>query len=129
MDFCSNIFLFRTFKNSSFARPMTHKIRFEFEDKSLSPVEIEGHEGDSILDIALDHDIELHHNCGAVCACSTCHVYIEEGMNDLPEITDKEEDFIDRAINPSINSRLACQCKIASNVTVTIPDQSQFNGH
>ena len=61
---------------------MTHKIRFEFEDKSLSPVELEGHEGDSILDIALDNDIELHHNCGAVCACSTCHVYIEDGMDE-----------------------------------------------
>ena len=59
----------------------------------------------------------------------TCHVYIEEGMDSLPEITDKEEDFIDRAINPSINSRLACQCKISSDLTVTIPDQEQFNGH
>jgi 2Fe-2S ferredoxin len=108
---------------------MRHKIRFEFEDKSISPVEVEGHTGDTILDIAHDNDIELQHNCGAVCACSTCHVYIEEGMDELPEISDSEEDFIDRAVNPSINSRLACQCKIGSDVTVVIPDQSQFNGH
>jgi 2Fe-2S ferredoxin len=50
-------------------------------------------------------------------------------MDDLPEISDKEEDFIDRAINPQINSRLGCQCIISSDVEVTIPDQSQIIGH
>lgn len=108
---------------------MAHKVLFQFEDKNLSPIEVESESGESILDIALDHDIELHHNCGAVCACSTCHIYVEQGMDDLPDITDKEEDFIDRAINPKLSSRLACQCKISSDVVVTIPDQSQFNGH
>ena len=64
-----------------------------------------------------------------MCACSTCHVYIEKGMNDLPEISDKEEDFIDRAENPRINSRLACQCIVSSDIEVTIPDQSSIIGH
>ena len=108
---------------------MAHKIRFLFENPNITPKEVDCESGDSILDVAHDNDIELHHNCGAVCACSTCHVYIEEGMDSLPEITDKEEDFIDRAISPSINSRLACQCKISDNLTVTIPDQEQLNGH
>ncbi len=117
------------FKNSSFARFMGHKIRFLFEDKTLQDQEVECASGDTILDVAHDNDIELQHNCGAVCACSTCHVYVEEGMDNLPEISDKEEDFIDRAVNPSINSRLACQCKISSDLVVKIPDQTQFNGH
>lgn len=87
-------------------------------------------EGESILDIALDNHIELQHNCGGVCGCSTCHVYIEAGMDDLPEISDKEEDFIDRAVDPKINSRLACQCVIQGNedVLVAIPGQD-FLGH
>ena len=105
---------------------MAHKIRFLFENPNITPKEVDCESGDSILDVAHDNDIELHHNCGAVCACSTCHVYIEEGMDSLPEITDKEEDFIDRAISPSINSRLACQCKISDNLTGTIFDQEQF---
>ena len=66
---------------------------------------------------------------GAVCACSTCQVYIEKGMDNLPEISDKEEDFIDRAINPRINSRLGCQCVINSDIEVTVPDQSTIIGH
>lgn len=108
---------------------MAKKIRFIFEDNRIPEKTVEAHEGDSVLDVALDNDVELQHNCGAVCACSTCHVYIEEGMDSLPEISDKEEDFIDRAINPKINSRLGCQCRITADLTVMIPDQSHFNGH
>lgn len=108
---------------------MAHKISIQFEDPNIETIVVDADAGDTLLDTALDNDIELHHNCGAVCACSTCHIYVEEGMDNLPEITDKEEDFIDRAINPSINSRLACQCTISSDLVITIPDQSQFNGH
>ena len=107
----------------------TYKVTFRFSDPSLEPVEVEARRGDTVLDAALDHDIDLHHNCGAVCACSTCHVYINEGMDSLPEISEKEEDFIDRAVNPKINSRLACQCLIKGDLTVTIPDQSVHIGH
>ncbi len=108
---------------------MAHKVLFQFEDKNLPSREVECDSGDSILDVALDNDLDLQHNCGAVCACSTCHVYVEEGMDNLPEITDKEEDFIDRAISPKLSSRLACQCMISADVVVIIPDQTQFNGH
>lgn len=86
----------------------------------------------SILEIALTHDIDLHHNCGGVCACSTCHLYVNKGEDFLEELTDKEEDFIDRAISPRLNSRLGCQCVLLPGgdglVEVTLPDQSQFLG-
>lgn len=87
--------------------------------------------GESVLDVALNNGIQLQHNCGGVCGCSTCHVYIEQGMDDLPEISDKEEDFIDRAIRPRLNSRLACQCVLPNAqlaLAVTIPPQ-HFLGH
>ncbi|WP_192823147.1 2Fe-2S iron-sulfur cluster-binding protein [Rufibacter sp. LB8] len=89
-----------------------------------------GAEGESVLDVALNNGIQLQHNCGGVCGCSTCHVYIEAGMDDLPEITDKEEDYIDRAVDPRINSRLACQCVVqgGQDLVVTIPRQD-FLGH
>ena len=106
-----------------------HKVTFRFETESNKEVTIEVQDGDSILDAALDNDIQLNHNCGAVCACSTCQVYIDKGMDSLSEISDKEEDFIDRAINPRINSRLGCQCIVTADIEVTIPDQSTIIGH
>ena len=109
---------------------MAYKVTFKFEVGDREPEVHEAEEGESILDIALDNDIDLHHNCGGVRACSTCHVYIDQGMDHLPEITDEEEDFIDRAVNPKLNSRLACQCEIVDgDVEVTIPDQSVHLGH
>jgi|SRR5690606_5621610 len=107
------------------------KITFQFEEKDKSPQTVEMEVGEMILDVALDNDIQLHHNCGAVCACSTCHIYVDRGMDSLQEISDKEEDFIDRARNPRFNSRLACQCVLEEeeNLTVTIPDQSLIIGH
>jgi 2Fe-2S ferredoxin len=109
-----------------------YTIKFRFEEKGREPVTLTGIEPDqSLLEVALLNDIELHHNCGGVCACSTCHVYINKGEDFLEELSDKEEDFIDRAVNPRINSRLGCQCVLLDGdgeVEVTLPDQTQFLG-
>ncbi len=109
-----------------------YQIKVNFEQKSLEPQTIETNAiGDSLLEILLDNNIDLHHNCGAVCACSTCHLYIEKGENFVEELSDKEEDFIDRAVNPRINSRLGCQCVLqpgSGTIEVTLPDQTQFLG-
>lgn len=109
-----------------------YTIRFNFEQTGLSPVVLDQIQpGQSLLEVALDNNIELHHNCGGVCACSTCHLYVNKGEGYLEEISDKEEDFIDRAVNPRLNSRLGCQCILqegTGEVEVTIPDQTQFLG-
>jgi 2Fe-2S ferredoxin len=108
-------------------------VKFTFEDPKIESVTIENvPEGQSILEVTEDNDIHLNHNCGGVCACSTCHVYVEVGEAYLEEISDKEEDFIDRAINPRIESRLGCQCILLEEdavVEVQIPDQSRIIGH
>lgn len=109
-----------------------YNISFQFEEKGQAPVTINGVKpGLSLLEVALMNNIELHHNCGGVCACSTCHLYVNKGDECLEEISDKEEDFIDRAVNPRLNSRLGCQCVLlegSGEVSVTLPDQSQFFG-
>jgi ferredoxin, 2Fe-2S len=106
-------------------------ITFKFEESHIEPIVADIAVGEMILDVALDNDVKLHHNCGAVCACSTCHIYIEQGADSLQEISEKEEDFVDRARNPKYNSRLACQCVLEedTDIVVTIPDQSVIIGH
>ncbi|MCY7422388.1 MAG: 2Fe-2S iron-sulfur cluster binding domain-containing protein [Chitinophagaceae bacterium] len=109
-----------------------YTITFRFEEKGKEPVTLTNIQDDqSILEVALKNDINLHHNCGGVCACSTCHLYVNKGDYFLEELSDKEEDFIDRAINPRINSRLGCQCVLLDDdgvIEVTLPDQTQFLG-
>lgn len=109
-----------------------YNITFKFEQKGLEPVTLKNIEADqSLLEVALKNDIELHHNCGGVCACSTCHLYIEKGGDLVEELNDREEDFIDRAVNPRLNSRLGCQSLLnegGGEIEVMLPDQTQFLG-
>jgi 2Fe-2S ferredoxin len=109
-----------------------YKITFNFEQKGMEKLTLTGIEPDqSLLEVALKNDIDLHHNCGGVCACSTCHLYVNKGEEYMEEMSDKEEDFVDRAINPRLNSRLGCQCVLFpgdGEIEVTLPDQTQFLG-
>ena len=105
-------------------------IHFKFQDGQPDQTHVAA-EGESVLDVALNNGVQLQHNCGGVCGCSTCHVYVQRGEDSLPEISDKEEDFIDRAINPRINSRLACQCVVQAatdELEILVPPQ-HFLGH
>ena len=107
------------------------KVTYIISDENDKEIVISGLEGDNLLDIAHDNKIELQHNCGGVCGCSTCHVYVEDGVDSTSEISDNEEDRIDLAENPKLNSRLACQCEIEAGTTdlkVRIPNQN-FLGH
>lgn len=108
-----------------------YTIHFTFEEKNKLPLTVESPAGDTLLEVALKHHIHLHHNCGGVCACSTCHIYLELGEDFVDEMTDKEEDFVDRARNPKLTSRLACQCLLddgGGEVKLMIPDQSGILG-
>ena len=64
----------------------------------------------SILDIAMGHGIDLEHACGGVCACSTCHIIVKEGLDTCNESTDDENDQLDEAPGLTLQSRLGCQC-------------------
>ena len=83
--------------------------------------EVEVPDGTIILDAALDNNIKIDHNCGGNCACSTCHIIVEQGIESLNEMSEDEEDMLDEAENLTDTSRLACQCKITKNMIIKIP--------
>jgi len=64
----------------------------------------------SLLDIALGADIDVEHTCGGVCACSTCHAIVRQGLASCSEATDDELDQLDNAPGLTVQSRLSCQC-------------------
>lgn len=96
--------------------------------KSSTPgqdITLEAKEGQTILDVALDNHIDLEHNCGGNCACTTCHVIIREGVNHLTEMDEDEEDRLDTAEGLTLTSRLGCQARIKGDVVVEIPKNTQ----
>ena len=105
-------------------------IELTYETGGLDSVVVENAPaGDSILEVALTNNIAIFHKCGMVCACSTCHVYIEEGNELLVEMTERERDFLDQALDLRPNSRLGCQCVLlddSGRISVSIPDQARI---
>ncbi len=101
--------------------PPAYKITFQPSGETIEvdpaqlPFQRDGKPG-SILDVALGHDIDIDHACGGVNACSTCHVYVKQGLESCSEVDDDEEDMLDNAPGLSESSRLSCQA---------VPDGSQ----
>ncbi|HEX9758316.1 MAG TPA: 2Fe-2S iron-sulfur cluster-binding protein [Nitrospiria bacterium] len=87
---------------------------------------VETEEERSVLDLALDHHIELEHNCGGNCACATCHVIVKQGMEFLSPKTEEEEDQLEDADGLTLDSRLACQAIVKGDVVVEIPSENKF---
>lgn len=107
-----------------------YTVTFKFEQQGREAVTIKNVDaGQTLLEVALNHDIALHHNCGGVCSCSTCHLYVDQGIEHLEETSRKEKTFIARASHPRPNSRLGCQSLLLEGrgiIVVTVPDQAQF---
>lgn len=83
---------------------------------------IEAEKGTTICDAALKSHIEIEHACEKSCACTTCHVYIREGMDSLNENTDDEDDMLDKAWGLDPDSRLSCQTVIGDqDLVIEIP--------
>ena len=89
------------------------------------PITVEVTPGTTILDAAEECGARVGHACGGNLACSTCHVYVQEGADSLPQAHEKEEDIMDKAFDVRAESRLGCQCKLADeDVVVEITEES-----
>ncbi len=90
-----------------------------------APVTIEVKPGTTILEASEECHARVGHACGGNLACSTCHVYIHEGLDSLPEVADKENDIMDKAFDVRAESRLGCQAKLGTtDVVVEITEES-----
>lgn len=60
----------------------------------------------------LGHGVHLEHVWGRNCACTTCHVIVKRGFDELSEASEQEEDLLDKAPGLTATSRLGCQAII-----------------
>ena len=89
---------------------------------------VEAEAGSTVMETAIKNAVpEIEAECGGACACSTCHVYIEEAWREkVGEPSPMEEDMLDFAYNVQPNSRLSCQIKVREDfdgLTVRTPDR------
>ncbi len=96
--------------------PPVPKVTFLYAGETHT---VEAEKGESLLKIALDHGIPMEHACGGNGFCTTCMCTVKEGMPNLNERNDREE-------NMGITSdpyRLSCQARVQEgDVTIEVTE-------
>ena len=83
--------------------------------------------GTSVMRAAIVNSIDgIVAECGGVCMCATCHVYVRDDfLGKLPPIKDTEEAVLEVTNAERLpNSRLSCQIKMTDELdglTVEVP--------
>lgn len=92
-------------------------------DPARTPFQHDGKAG-SLFDVLVGHGVHLEHACGGNCACTTCHVIVKRGFDELSEASEQEEDLLDKAPGLAMTSRLGCQAVVenpSAEVIVLVP--------
>ncbi|MBI5404185.1 MAG: 2Fe-2S iron-sulfur cluster binding domain-containing protein [Ignavibacteriae bacterium] len=88
-------------------------------------VTVDAQAGKSLLDLAFENDILIEHNCGGLCACTSCRVIIREGLNLIQNKSEEENHLLSEAGFTGEENRLSCCCKILNagvkKIIVEIP--------
>jgi ferredoxin, 2Fe-2S len=103
-------------------------VKITFIDKAGTARAVEGEVGATVMETAIKNGVPgIEAECGGACACSTCHVYIEEAWREkVGEPSPMEEDMLDFAYEVKPNSRLSCQIKVRDDLdglTVHTPER------
>ena len=79
---------------------------------------VEAELGATVMETAIKHMIPgIEAECGGACACSTCHVYVDEAWTEKTGTpAPMEEDMLDFAFEVKPNSRLSCQIKVSDEI-------------
>ena len=99
----------------------TPKIKLTFIDPKLPEEEktksVIAYVGETLLQVAHRNEIDLEGACEGVCACSTCHVILNQGLySALPDPSEDEEDMLDMAFGLTDTSRLGCQVEVTESM-------------
>ncbi|KPI87218.1 hypothetical protein ABL78_3688 [Leptomonas seymouri] len=105
----------RRFHGNGGDRDKPLQVEFTLPDGEVKVVT--SYEGQTLLDVCAEQGLPMEGACAGSCACSTCHVYLQERAMDLfEEPTDEENDMIDQAFFPEPTSRLGCQLRLKKGV-------------
>jgi len=98
------------------------KVTFILRDGSEKA--IDASVGESLLDLARDHDLDVEGTCEGSMACATCHVIVDpQWYAKLAPPCEEEQDMLDLAYGLTRTSRLGCQIVMSEELdglTVTL---------
>ena len=74
--------------------------------------------GHSLMEGAVVHMVPgIDGDCGGLCACATCHVYVDPAWTEVTGSPQHlEKDMLECAMDVQDNSRLSCQIKVSDEL-------------
>jgi ferredoxin, 2Fe-2S len=89
-------------------------VKITFVDSGGSARTVDAETGSTVMETAIKNTIPgIEAECGGACACSTCHVYVDDAWTaKTGEPSPMEEDMLDFAFDVRPTSRLSCQIKV-----------------
>lgn len=102
-------------------------ITIHFVAHDGSSREVRAEPGISLMEAARSNGVDgIDADCGGVCACATCHVYLRDGALGVNAADEEEEDQLDEAWGLQADSRLSCCVKVGRTpITVELPRYSK----
>ena len=92
--------------------------KITYIDVSGTARTVEAEIGSTVMESAIKNSVPgIEAECGGACACSTCHVYVDEAWTAKTGApAPMEEDMLDFAFEVKPNSRLSCQLKVTAEL-------------
>ena len=93
-------------------------VKITFIDTAGTARTVEAEVGSTVMETAIKNGVPgIEAECGGACACSTCHVYIDDAWREkVGEPSPMEEDMLDFAYEVKPSSRLSCQIKVSEEL-------------
>jgi ferredoxin, 2Fe-2S len=103
-------------------------VKITYIDSGGTGRTVEAEIGSTVMETAIKNSVPgIEAECGGACACSTCHVYVDDAWTSVTgEPSPMEEDMLDFAFDVRANSRLSCQLKVSEaldGLVVTTPER------
>ncbi|MEQ9661075.1 MAG: 2Fe-2S iron-sulfur cluster-binding protein [Parasphingopyxis sp.] len=104
------------------------KVIYEASDGTESTIEVAS--GTSVMRGAKENGVDgIEADCGGVCACATCHVYVDpQWAESVGGPGEDEAEMLECANDPGPTSRLSCQIEMTDaldGLKVRLPDSQR----
>lgn len=102
--------------------------KITFVHRDGSETEVDAQDGLSVMEVAVDNDVEIEAACEGSLACATCHMIVEDESwyEKLDGPSEDEEDMLDLAFGLTKTSRLTCQIRVndeIDGIRFRVPDE------